>query len=129
MEGKRGYLELGGTENTVTEAEKTKDRLISLALGTWDYLKNSGKYKTENWDLDFLGFLPAKRESRRMCGEYMISQRDISDDVVFPDTVAFGGGCQPQACLSRRRGREGQSPSPDGSFKLGQHGHYQFDRL
>ncbi len=85
------YLELGGTENTVTEAEKTKDRLISLALGTWDYLKNSGKYKTENWDLDFLGFLPAKRESRRMCGEYMISQRDVSDDVVFPDTVAFGG--------------------------------------
>ena len=85
------YLELGGTENTISEAEKTKERLLSLALGTWNYLKNSGKYKTDNWDLDFLGFLPAKRESRRMRGEYIISQRDISDDVVFPDTVAFGG--------------------------------------
>ena len=85
------YLELGGTENTITEAEKTKERLIPLALGVWNYIKNSGRYRADNWDLDFVGFLPAKRESRRMCGEYMISQRDISDDVVFPDTVAFGG--------------------------------------
>lgn len=85
------YLELGGTENTITEAEKTKERLIALAQGTWNYIKNSGKYRADSWDLDFLGFLPAKRESRRMCGEYMISQRDISDEVVFPDTVAFGG--------------------------------------
>ena len=26
-----------------------------------------------------------------MKGEYILSQRDISDDRVFPDTVAFGG--------------------------------------
>lgn len=85
------YLELGGTEDTVAQAEETKDRLIPLALGTWNYLKNSGKYNADNWDLEFLGFLPAKRESRRMCGEYTVSQRDISDNTVFPDTVAFGG--------------------------------------
>ena len=85
------YLELGGTENTITDAEKTKDRLIPLALGTWNYIKNSGKYNADNWDLEFLGFLPAKRESRRMTGEYVISQRDISDNTVFSDTVAFGG--------------------------------------
>lgn len=85
------YLELGGTEDTIADTEKIKDRLIPLALGTWDYLKNSGKYRSDNWDLEFLGFLPAKRESRRMKGEYVISQRDISDNTVFPDTVAFGG--------------------------------------
>ncbi len=85
------YLELGGTEDTIADAEKTKDRLIPLALGAWNYIKNSGKYKADNWDLEFLGFLPAKRESRRMCGEYTVSQRDISNDIVFPDTIAFGG--------------------------------------
>ncbi len=85
------YLELGGTEDTIADAEKIKDRLIPLALGTWNYLKNSGKYRADNWELEFLGFLPAKRESRRMKGEYVISQRDISDNTVFPDTVAFGG--------------------------------------
>ena len=85
------YLELGGTEDTIEKAEETKDKLIPLALGTWDYIKNSGKYKAGNWELEFLGFLPAKRESRRMKGEYIITQRDISDNVIFPDTVAFGG--------------------------------------
>ena len=85
------YLELGGTENTIDNAEKTKDKLLRLALGTWDYLKNSGNYRAENWDLDFLGFLPAKRESRRMKGEYVVRQTDISGDRIFPDTVAFGG--------------------------------------
>lgn len=85
------YLELGGTEDTITNAEETKERLIPLALGTWNYLKNSGKYDADNWDLEFLGFLPAKRESRRMWGEYTVTQRDISDNTVFPDTVAFGG--------------------------------------
>jgi len=85
------YLELGGTEDTIEKAEETKDKLIPLALGAWDHIKNSGNYRADNWELEFLGFLPAKRESRRMKGEYVISQRDISDNVIFPDTVAFGG--------------------------------------
>ena len=85
------YLELGGSDEGIEKAEETKERLISLALGTWDYIKNSKKYDADNWELEFLGMLPAKRESRRMRGEYVISQRDISDNRVFEDTVAFGG--------------------------------------
>lgn len=85
------YLELGGTENTIYDAEKTKERLIPLALGTWDYIKNSKKFDADNWELEFLGVLPAKRESRRMRGEYVVTQRDISDGKIFEDTVAYGG--------------------------------------
>ena len=85
------YLELGGTEDTIHDAEKTKERLIPLALGTWDYIKNSGKFDADRWELEFLGVIPAKRESRRMRGEYVVTQRDISDGKVFEDTVAFGG--------------------------------------
>ncbi len=85
------YLELGGDKDTIGETETVRDELLSLALGTWDYIKNSKKYNADNWDLDFLGFLPGKRESRRMCGEYMITQRDISDGKVFEDEIAFGG--------------------------------------
>ncbi len=85
------YLELGGMRDTIGDTEETKDALIPLALGTWDYIKNSGKYDADKWELEFLGFLPAKRESRRMEGEYTVTQRDISDNVVFPDTVAYGG--------------------------------------
>ena len=85
------YLELGGDRNTIADTEVLRDELMGLATGTWDYIKNSGKFNAENWELNFLGFLPGKRESRRMVGEYMISQRDVSDGVVFADEVAFGG--------------------------------------
>lgn len=85
------YLELGGDRDTIADTEQLRDELVPLALGTWDYIKNSKKFDTDNWDLDFLGFLPGKRESRRMCGEYMITQRDISNGKVFADEIAFGG--------------------------------------
>ena len=84
------YLELGGGRKT-EESENVRDELLSLAAGTWDYIKNSGNFNSANWDLDFLGFLPGKRESRRMCGEYMITQCDISDGVRFDDEIAYGG--------------------------------------
>ncbi len=85
------YLELGGDRDSIADTEEIRDELLGLATGTWDYIKNSGNFKSENWELDFLGFLPGKRESRRMSGEYMITQRDISDERVFDDEVAFGG--------------------------------------
>lgn len=85
------YLELGGDRNTIEDTEILRDELVALATGTWDYIKNSGKFDASKWDLDFLGFLPGKRESRRMCGEYMVTQKDITGGTVFPDEIAFGG--------------------------------------
>ncbi len=85
------YLELGGDRDSIGDTEEIRDELLGLATGTWNYIKNSGNFKSENWELDFLGFLPGKRESRRMCGEYMITQRDISDGRVFEDEIAYGG--------------------------------------
>ena len=85
------YLELGGNKDTIKDTEEISEELISLATGTWDYIKNSGKYPSKNWDLEFIGFLPGKRESRRMIGEYTITEKDISKNKIFHDTVAYGG--------------------------------------
>ena len=85
------YLELGGNRNTIDDTEELRDELIELATGAWDYVKNKSERDYSKWDLNFLSFLPGKRESRRMCGEYMITQRDISDKVVFEDEIAYGG--------------------------------------
>jgi len=85
------YLELGGNRDTIRDAEEISRELLPLALGTWDYIKNSGNFRAKHWELDFLGFLPGKRESRRMMGEYLITERDINENRPFPDTVAFGG--------------------------------------
>ena len=86
------YLEYGGELDCITDAEQIRDRLIALALGMWDYIKNSGEIPdADYWKLDFLGFLPAKRESRRMSGPYIMNSNDILSGGHFTDTVAFGG--------------------------------------
>ncbi|MCL2517861.1 MAG: FAD-dependent oxidoreductase [Oscillospiraceae bacterium] len=85
------YLELGGNQNSIDDSEKIRDELVALAYGMWDYIKNSGEFEADLWQLDFLGFLPGKRESRRMMGKYLMTQLDISAGGMFEDVVAFGG--------------------------------------
>ena len=85
------YFELGGNRDTIGDTEELRDELVPLAMGAWDYIKNSGKCNADNWELEFLGFLPGKRESRRMMGEYVITQPDVTSGKVFEDTVAYGG--------------------------------------
>lgn len=86
------YLELGGDKNTIGDAEQIRDELIALAFGMWDYIKNSGEYEdADYWQLDFIGFLPGKRESRRMVGKIIVNQNDIINDTAFEDVAAYGG--------------------------------------
>ena len=85
------YLELGGNRDAIGDTEEVAKDLRALAMGTWDYIKNSGNYEADNWELEFLGFLPGKRESRRMVGEYTITANDLLKNTHFPDAVAYGG--------------------------------------
>lgn len=85
------YLELGGNRDAIGDTEEVAQELRALAMGTWDYVKNSGRYDTDNWELEFFGFLPGKRESRRMVGEYTVTANDLLECTLFPDAVAFGG--------------------------------------
>lgn len=87
------YLELGGIQNTIDDTEKLRDKLVSLAYGTWDYLKNSPKFADENknFDIDWVGILPGKRESRRYIGDYIMNQNDIESGGHFEDIIAYGG--------------------------------------
>ncbi len=85
------FLELGGNRNTIDDSENISDELHKLAIGTYEHIKTTEEYNSQNFDLDFLAFLPGKRESRRYVGEYTIKQQDITDGIIFDDTVAYGG--------------------------------------
>lgn len=85
------WLERGGKQDTITQAEQIKNDLLADSFGTWDYIKNSGKFDSENWDLDFAGFLAGKRENRRYVGDYILTQNDLEQGVNFVDEIAYGG--------------------------------------
>ena len=85
------WLELGGTEDTIADSEKIRDDLLALSFGTWDHIKNRGEHNAENWELDFLGFLPGKRESRRYVGDHILTQNEVQAGGKFEDIIAYGG--------------------------------------
>jgi len=86
------YLELGGNRDSIKDTEEVRDELLALAFGIWDAFKNSGEFPDADcWQLDFVGFLPGKRESRRMMGAYLMTQNDVTAGGKFDDVVAFGG--------------------------------------
>jgi len=49
------------------------------------------KEKLKNYELDWVAPIAAKRESRRLEGDYILSMGDIESQKHFPDAVAFGG--------------------------------------
>lgn len=85
------YMELGGEQDTIHDAEEIRDELIKVAYGMWDYVKNSGNLDADNWELDFLGYLPGKRESRRYVGDYIMTEQDVLAEGRFDDIIAYGG--------------------------------------
>lgn len=85
------WLELGGNKNTIEDAEEIRDDLLALSFGVWDHIKNQGEHNAENWELDWMGFLPGKRESRRYIGDHILTQREVQAGEKFDDIIAYGG--------------------------------------
>ena len=88
------WLEVGGEADSIHDAEECRDELVKIAFGVWDYLKNHdvNKEKYANFSLDWQGFLPGKRESRRYLGDIILNQNDVeAAGKHFDDIVAYGG--------------------------------------
>ena len=85
------WIELGGEHDSIHDTELLRDELLKIAYGVWDHIKNRGHHGAENWALEWLQFLPAKRESRRYVGDHVLTQLDVEAEGRFDDLVAYGG--------------------------------------
>ena len=86
------WIESGGLrKDTIKDGEEVHDELLKILYGIWDHIKNSPGHDSDNLLLDWVSPIAGKRESRRILGDYVLSQKDISDSRIFNDAVAYGG--------------------------------------
>lgn len=93
------WAEWGGVLDTIKQNEEIRDELLAIVMGIWDHVKNGppgtpageDPFEAAHWALDWFGFLPGKRESRRFIGQHILTEQDLLTSRDFPDAIAFGG--------------------------------------
>ena len=85
------WIELGGEWDCIHDTDRCRDELLKICYGVWDHMKNYGDHGVDNWELEWIGFLPGKRESRRYVGKYIVTQNDVESEGRFDDIVAYAG--------------------------------------
>lgn len=98
------WFEYGGRLDVIAEDQRIGLELRAIALGIWNYIKNSGRYDAENLQLEWLGLYPGRRGSRRLVGEETLTQRDVTGGLGRPGAVALWRLVHGQSPL--RRGAE-----------------------
>ena len=96
--------ETGLNSRIVDNLERVRDYGMLVVYSNWSYLKNRSKDRRryERQQLDWLAYVAGKRESRRLLGDYVLSEQDIvknmphedgtftttwSIDLHYPDTL------------------------------------------
>lgn len=79
------WIEFGGNLNTIFDANDIQYELKRIAYGVWEYMKNNPDGRCKNYDLDWIGSLPGKRESTRYIGPHILTQNDVMSGGHFPD--------------------------------------------
>ena len=85
------WIEVGGEWDCIHDTDRCRDELLKICYGVWDHMKNYGDHGVENWEIEWIGFLPGKRESRRYIGKYIVNQNDVEAEGRFHDIVAYAG--------------------------------------
>jgi hypothetical protein len=87
------WLEHPGDIDDLYDAERARDELIRITFGYWNHIKNdwAGREQAANWDLVYVPHMDAKRETRRLIGDYILKQQDVQRAVPFSDRISYGG--------------------------------------
>ena len=82
--------ETGMNYNQITEFERIRDYGLLVVYSNWSYLKNfySAKDEYKNRKLEWVAYIAGKRESRRLMGDYILKEQDLTDHIIYPDATA-----------------------------------------
>lgn len=86
------WVEYAGDNNDpIGEYEDIRRELLKCTYGVWAFLKSDPTRKMEYYSLDNVTICPAKRESRRIVGDYILREQDIVKRTDFADAVTYAG--------------------------------------
>jgi hypothetical protein len=82
--------ETGMNFDQISDFERVRDYGMLVVYSNWSYLKNKSSFKEEykNRYLDWVAYIAGKRESRRLIGDMVLTEQDITDFVIYPDASA-----------------------------------------
>lgn len=82
--------ETGMNLNQITDFERIRDYGLLVVYSNWSYLKNFSSVKDayRNRRLEWVAYIAGKRESRRLLGDFILKEQDITDYVIYPDATA-----------------------------------------
>lgn len=82
--------ETGMNFDQISDFERIRDYGMLVVYSNWSYLKNKSSFKEEykNKYLDWVAYIAGKRESRRLIGDKVLTEQDITDFVIYPDASA-----------------------------------------
>ena len=86
---------MGAPLHPIRDNEQIRDEALRQLLGVWDHIKNrctqpGVRERAQKYALEFVGFWPYKRESRRILGDYTLTEKDVRDPSIHPDDIAYG---------------------------------------
>lgn len=75
--------ETGMHTDMTTEAEQVRDYALNVIYSNWSYLKNSATWSERfaGNSLEWVGYVLGKRESRRLLGDYVLTQNDLRSGI------------------------------------------------
>ncbi|MFW6029558.1 MAG: FAD-dependent oxidoreductase [Halanaerobiales bacterium] len=85
------FYDLDGQYNQIDDYQKIVKDQFSFVYGLWDYIKNSGEFEAETYDIQYIAPEIGKRESRRVIGDYILTENDVTKQNEFMDVIAHGG--------------------------------------
>ncbi|MEI7730524.1 MAG: FAD-dependent oxidoreductase [Verrucomicrobiota bacterium] len=87
------WLEHPGEIDDLWDPELARDELIKISFAYWNFIKNHWEERetARAHVLTYVPFMNAKRETRRLIGDYLLRQQDVLNGTVFPDRISYGG--------------------------------------
>ncbi len=82
--------ETGMHYDQIKDFERIRDYGLLVVFSNWSFLKNHSSVSNQytNSDLKWVAYIAGKRESRRLVGDYILREQDMTDKVIYPDATA-----------------------------------------